>query len=140
MKTKQIITLITGMSLTSTALTEEAGVAPDINQLEEISVFSPTWWHISFNPDGSAELSGGANIYEVARAPAGRFSFEEIYNLLAPHLLVKNNDVDYKEVLQISFRIGTSDEGRALGKGFYLKDKEPMRKLMHGICDRLLPR
>ena len=37
------------------------------------------------------------------------------------------------------FRIGTSDEGRALGKGFYLKDKEPMRKLMHGICDNILP-
>lgn len=78
-----------------------------------------------------ARLSYGTKGLDRAQAPAGSFSFEEIYNSLLPHL--KQGVVDNPQTMAVGLIFGSS------GKGFYVEDKELMRKLMHGLRDKTIP-
>jgi len=114
------------------ALPEETDISiPKLDQLRTIDMGSSRLpWIGIFRSDGSALLGYGALAGDSANVPEASFQFEEIYNLLVPHLKPDfNDDVD---------RMGVGLYTGSSGKGFYLEDKEIMRKIMHGLCDKVL--
>jgi len=130
MKKQNIIALILGMSFTLVALSEEVAISiPKFNQLKRIYMGSAnSSWMGIFRSNGSAHLGYGA--LDGADVPKASFQFEEIYNLLVPHLKQDSNDEENMAVGLLS------DSPTA--KTFYLEDKETMRKIMHGLCDKVL--
>ena len=132
MKKKNIIALIFGVLFASTALPEETDFSiPRLAQLKEIDMSSARLpWIGIFRSNGAALLGYGAQ--DDANVPEASFQFEEIYNLLVPYLKPDfNYDVD-------SIGVGFFYPDTSIAKTFYLEDKEIMRKLMHGLCDKVL--
>ena len=131
---KHIIALGICISLVTVTFSQEANrPIPNINQLEYISLLSSTLWWAEFRPDGYAKLGSGSN--NSAEAPKGSFSFEEIYNLLVPHL--KGTWDGKSPVMSVRLSVPNQLETRY---SFYLEDKEVMRKIMHGLCEKVVPR
>jgi len=86
---KQIAVWFVGLLLVSEASAQEEDMSKfGVDQVFWISLrTSPTLWDGVFYRNGSAELKwGGSGSFDMAIAPKGSFSFEEVYNLLIPHL------------------------------------------------------
>ena len=115
--------------------------APDFDKMTEIVVFTPFiyGWTGKFVPNGSARLSYSGNIRHGAKTVEASFTFKETYTLVAPHLKQGGyqyvHDNELQDALVIRFYFGLDDPK---GKEFYIDDKETMRKLMHGLCDKIL--
>ena len=142
MRVKGITVLGLGLSLMSSALlAQENPAEPDFDTVKVITVDdgnSPGWYG-EFKSDGSAKLlrRGAEPVYRVAVAPAGSLSIKQIYDLVAPHL--KRPPADKKEVLNIIFQFDSSSTNRETEIHFYIEDKRVMRKLMHGLRDKVVP-
>jgi len=133
MKAKRIIVLIAGLSLVSAARADEGTDMdiPPFNQLESIRMGFGEW-NGRFSLDGSGSLGREGDLMNFAKAPAGAFSFKDIYNLLIPHLHRNGFNRDTMFV-----RLNRSDNHPA-GRMF-LSDKETMRTLMYGLRDKSVP-
>ena len=140
MKTKQIVvlisTLVAGIVLAPAVFAEEAEPFElDFSKLTMINVSFGGWWGL-FWPDGAARLERNQSHiepWETANAPAGSFSFEEIYALVAPHLKVESV-FKPKECLIITFSFDLPDfRGMCPYASFYIEDQQVARTLMHGL-------
>jgi len=127
---RSVAVCIICVSLAATSFTQETVRAiPSFDKLDGISLGVPVTWNGRFFSDGSAELINGASL--SASVPVGSFSFEEVYNLLLPHL---KQDEDAESMYVI---LDEKEEDTELPV-FFLSDKDIMRKIMHGLCDKLL--
>ena len=133
MKKTLIFSLIAGTLFVLMALLAMADISiPNINQLREITLNSyDTGWLARLFPNGSARLVYGASFSDSANIPEGSFSFKGKYDFLIPYLKQKPNNKE--ECISVGLYFGDS------GKGFYLEDKEVMRKIMHELCDKAVP-
>ena len=111
---------------------------PDFDKMTEIMVLttpSDLEWTGRFFPRRTRLFYSG-DIRYMARTPEA-ITFKETYDLVAPHL--KQGGYQYinelGDALVIRFYFGLDD---LKGKEFYIDDKETMRKLMHGLCDKIL--
>ena len=130
---KHIIALGICISLVTTTFPQETvRPVPSLNQLEHISFSSTLWW-AEFFPNGGAILGCGSN--NSAVAPEGSFSFEEIYYLLVPHVK-ENRAGSNSPVMGVWLSVANRMETRY---AFILEDKEVMRKIMHGLCEKVVP-
>lgn len=128
---KQTLTLAICMLLaTANCAQEKDRPIPTLDKLSGIQIGEAARWVGCFYPDGSARLSLGT-WYISSEAPEGSCSFEEIYNALVPHLKL---DEDVMHVILNEWE----DEETDLPV-FFLADKEVMRKIMHGLCDNVMP-
>ena len=89
MKQKSIIKLVIMLLLIPTTFANdwENTSIPSVDQLEKIKMFnlgSP--WRGGFCFDGSGWLGYGNQSLGLSRIPVGSFSFEDVYNLIIPHL------------------------------------------------------
>jgi len=144
MKTRQVIVLMIGMSFMSGASGQEVERSiPNLDQVIEIAPGSPhTRWLASFYSDGSAELKYGTGESPQGTAPAGTFSFKEVYDLLAPYLKPVNQEVGDKMgrtfmIIGIGLRIG--DEEVSQRWCLYPEDIEIFRTLMNMLRDKVVP-
>ena len=149
-----------GMSLvSSTLLAQEDAFKLDFDTLDEITFRAGNYpgWYGSFRSDGSAILirSDEGVLSGIAVAPVGSFSLKKIYDLVAPHLkrpVINNKEffnttflldssppTKKKEVLNITFRFDRALTNRETEVHFYIEDKRVMRKLMHGLRDKVVP-
>ena len=141
MRMKHVCLLIAGVLLVSGVSAEENDWSiPNLNQLKEITVtLHPYSWHGTFYPDGSALLTGGIGNSVRAVAPKGRISFKKTYALLVPHLRPVQ-EINYKTGEDTKFLfVGFFAEDKANSASFYIRDKEPMRTLMYGLRDKVVP-
>ncbi|MCL1857232.1 MAG: hypothetical protein FWF84_06320, partial [Kiritimatiellaeota bacterium] len=139
---KRIVTTVVGIliALSTTTMIAQASI-PSIEQVYLIRLQSShdTPWDGYFRPDGSATLlerRGGKST-----APAGSFSFAGIYNLLVA-CLKDRSGVNYGSAagyMNVTLEYGVSPELIVLGGGFFIQDKETMRKIMYGLCDKIVP-
>jgi hypothetical protein len=144
MNTKRSTALVIGMLLALTTFAEEAKpFEPDFSKMKDIIVTSRgrQRWVGQFWPSGGASLErspADINHLAFAQAPAGSFSFEGIYALVAPHLTTAPTALS-SECLTIYFRF-EGDEENPFGTRFWIEDKEAIRTLMHGLRDKVFPR
>jgi len=142
MKKKWVLLLIVGVLLVSDLLSESSNTSvPSIDQVTEINLRSAhTSWRGYFYPNGSARLVYGTGIPGVGVAPEGSFSFEEIYNLLIPHL---KQDFD-RMTVKWPVSVGVYTENQVTVQSWrlipelYPKDKEIMETLMYGLRDKVV--
>ena len=141
---KRIVTPIVGMLLMATARTEDVATSiPSTEHMMEINLV-PRYipWIATFYRNGAAKLEfrqTGTPLglpTGTAAAPKDSFPFEDIYNLLVPHL--KQGKATESD-LGIGFGFIAPDGKTLSGKGFYIEDQETMRTLMHGLLDRAVP-
>ena len=137
---KRISTLIAGMLLASSALLGQADtLVPNFDQVRRI-LLDITEWEALFFPDGSASLRDNTGAAHMpfppdVKAPAGSFLFEDIYNLLCPHL---RQSREYNEDVCVDLDSGIygprwEDVGYVR---LYLGDTEIMRTLMYSLWDK----
>ena len=129
--------LIVEMLIVSAALAATAEpFVLDINAISGIRIGnrSAIEWDGIIPSKGAARLEYGSELYEMASAPEGSITFEETCALVTPHLK-QGGDYNVNEILRMRFYFGLSDP---IGTEFYIEDKETIRKLMHGICDKIL--
>ena len=133
---RKILVFVICMSIVTVIFPQEANrPIPDIKQLESISFRFGMLWGGHFVPNGRAKLDIGSGDC-WADVPAGSFSFEEIYKLLAPHLKQDSDSEDVIDVMRVWLSIPDNlDSSHA----FFLDDKDVMRKIMHGLCDKVVP-
>ena len=144
MRMKQVNALVVGMLLASTAVAEEVKpFEPDFSKMTEIRVRFEKWTG-RFAHSGMARLqrvegSSHSEFWDLAEAPEGSFSLEEIYSLVAPHL--KPIPIpDSAECLSVAFYWGNPHvPGTRPPAYFYIEDKRVMRKLMYGLRDKVFP-
>ena len=111
---------------------------PSLEKVTEIRLgfHSEAEWRGRFFTNGVARLAYGKqtlmDAVDMAQAPEGSFHFKDIYNILAPYLK-QGQVVDTTNTMAVGFVLGSS------GKGFYIEDKEIMRKLMHELRDKTIP-
>ena len=139
MNAKGITVSVIGAWLMSTTLaTQENPAEPDFDTLDMIEVGDRNYpsWFGTFWSDGSAQLKilsiGSDGIFGTADAPAGSFSLKEICDLVKPRLNLQRG----AEAVQVNLYFGYSD---TTGKKFYVKDREVLRTLMHGLRDKVCP-
>ena len=142
MHVKGITVLGLGLSLVySTLLAQEDVFKPDFDTLDAITFRAGNYsgWRGDFSSGGSAILirSGEEFLSGRAVAPDGSFSIKKIHKLIAPHL--KRAPTDKKEVIYIDFRFDSSLTNRETEVHFYIENKRVMRKLMHGLRDKVVP-
>ena len=119
---------------------------PPQQELTEIMVSS--WnvggtWLARFHRDGSATFEFEVNGGDMADAPAGTFSFSEIYSLLVPHLLpAKTGDC----LVSLCLPRPTGDKlalplpgHDSLTVTMSLEDKAVIRKVMSEARDKTVP-
>ena len=138
MKMKQISAVIIGVLLLSdVSALEGERVIPSLDQVKSIKLSArPTLWEGTFYPDGSATLEwGGSGLLDKAGIPKGRISFEEVYNILAPHLKPKN---DRGKVMPVFLRVAGDEPARA----WYIhaeENKGLVQTLMFNLRDNVNP-
>ena len=145
MKMKRVGALIAGIFFAATALSEGTDVSiPSLDQLKYIRLsLHNISWDAKFHPDGSAmlEYNMTATFPPTANAPEGSFSFEDVYNLLLPHL---KQNLESREDMYVSLELVNGIYGpRWEDVGyvrFYLEDRETIRKLMYALADKAVPR
>ncbi|MCL2103556.1 MAG: hypothetical protein FWH21_00645 [Kiritimatiellaeota bacterium] len=129
---KQTLTLVISVLFVTTSFPQEKGWSiPSIDKLGGIMVCYASDWTGRFYWDGSASLISGSS--HLADAPEGSFPFKEIYKTLVPHL--KLDMGESKETLSVIFDEWEDTDLPA----FYLVDKDVMRKIMHGLCGKVMP-
>ena len=138
---KKIITLFVGTLLVSWALAEEVKMSiPSLDKVQTISLsslmYDPLLWDAIFFPNGAGCISiiGGGHASHAARAEEGMLSFEEIYNLLTPHLKPER---EYVEDISVFFERGVSPERRSFGERGWLEDPETIRQLTRLVRDKM---
>jgi len=134
MNAKRITGSVLGSLLASAALA--AGTEPFEPDLEKVSEIvlgfnSLPGWYGKIWRDGRGRLSYGSHIGHCGSIPGGGFSFEEVYTLVAPHLKWKFDNMG--EAMQVGFYFGDPSSGA----GLFIEDRETMRKLMLGLCDKI---
>ncbi len=105
---------------------------PSFDQVTKIGLLSHKGWMLNIYPDGSASLIYGSNPMDVAKAPKQSFSFQEVYNLLVPHL----SDT-YKEGKTIAVTLHVT--GQTSSISLYLEDKATIKKIMSQARDKSVP-
>jgi len=139
MYTQKNAILALGMLFMPIALTAKAEMFnPDFDTMYEIVVELRDFpaWRGTFYCNGTARFGRGSGIGTWGYTPAGSFFFEEIYTLVAPHL--KTGHSDNKEILGIGFYFCDSNTNFS-HQGFYIEDKKTIRKIMHGLADKVSP-
>ena len=128
---KQTLTLVISVLFVTTSFPQEKdNPIPSLDKLSGIMVCYASDWIGRFYSEGSACLFVGSGFIS-ADAPEGSFSFEEIYTTIVPHLKLDEDDKSLAVIL---------DEWKDTDLPvFYLADKEVMRKIMHGLCDKVVP-
>ena len=134
-----ITILATGVWLmSSTLVAQENPAEPDFDTVDMIEIEEPDFisrWRGTFWSDGSAWLERVDNsvlIVGLAEAPTGSFSFKKTRNFIKPHLSQEKD----AGAMQARLYFGYSD---TIGRQYYIKDKKVMRKLMHGLRDKVMP-
>ena len=130
---KRIVTLVVGLSLVSAARADE-GAGMDIPSFDQMANIRMRFgeWNGRFSPDGSGGLQYSNDSMGFASTPKESFSFEDIYNLLVPHLHRNRFDGGTMFV-----RLNRIDKHPV--REMYLSDKEVMRTLMYGLRDKSVP-
>jgi hypothetical protein len=105
---------------------------PNINQINEIDLFSDKGWMLRLHLDGSARLIFGSSATDVANAPSGTFSFQETYKLLAGHL-VNNGTADN------SITVSLRRPGETFPTTLYLKDGPTIKQIMSKAREKAIP-
>ena len=105
---------------------------PSLDQLDrvDIDINIAGLWSGQFYSDGSASLTFSPT--DGVYLPEDSFSFEEIYNILVPHL---KPFVWSHETMSVYFFL---TDQVAMDLSFSLEDKDIMRKIMYGLCDKML--
>jgi len=135
MKTEKIVMLFVGALLTSSAFSEEPKASiPSLDKVKEISLSFSSSWYARLFPDGGGHVAFPGGGWPAATAFEETFSFEEIYNLLVPHLKPTR---EYEEDIGVFFERGVSPEGMPFGGGGVLEDRETIRKLMRLLRDKM---
>jgi len=136
MKMKKNVMLFVGALLASSALTEERMMTIlSLDKVEVISLhFGSLSWYVRFISDGSgyAYIAGGGPI--GVPVSAGTFSFEEIYNLLVPHL---KPNYEYIEDIGVLFDYNVSTKGNPIRGGGFLENTEAISKLILLLRDKM---
>jgi hypothetical protein len=114
------------LNLCPMLLAQSVPAIPSFDQVMGITLFSHNGWQASFSPDGSGGLIYGSAPTDMSIAPKQTFSFQEIYNLLIPHLSGSSTD-------EKSIAVFISVKGRPPGTpncALYLDDKSTIKKIM----------
>ena len=144
-KAKQIIVLIStwvaGIVLAPAVFAEEAEPFElDFSNVVEIQVLSIKGYG-QFLPNGGARIDrfpARDKLGEVAIAPAGSFSFEEIYDLVAP-LRKPESAPTSKEYLTIRFLLTPSVDDKKPRVSFPIYDQQVIQTLMDGLKEKTVP-
>jgi len=107
---------------------------PRFNQVTGIGLMFCNGWMADFRPDGSAQFVYGSNSEDVADAPRGSFLFENIYNLLIPHLSQSYKGKKEKTI-SVSLRVANQTFPTML----YLEDKNTIKKLVSELRSKAVP-
>jgi len=114
------------LNLSPRLLAQNAPAIPSFNQVEKIMIFSHGGWMLNINQDGSGSLVYGSSGGDLARIPEKTFSFQEVYNLLVPHLIGSSTD-------EKSIAVALFVKGLAPGTAthaHYLDDTKIVRQIM----------
>ena len=144
MKMRQVAIVFAGVLFAAGATSQEGEKPiPHIEKIRKITLITShhTLWKVSVYPNGAAQLlwggigSSGLDGTEAV-APRGSGSFNEVYNLLVPHLKPFGS---YGVDMTIRFRgVSTNDSCT-----YYLdnteENREIVRKIMHGIYRKAIP-
>ena len=144
-KAKQIIVLIStwvaGIVLAPAVFAEEAEPFElDFSNVVEIQIFSLKGYG-QFLPNGGARIDrfpSRDELGEVAIAPAGSFSFEEIYALVAPHLNPESVPTS-KEYLTIRFLLTPSVDDKYPRVSSRIENEQVIQTLMDGLKEKTVP-
>jgi len=118
--------------ISSILIAQGSPVIPSFDQVTKIGLFSHKGWMLNIYPDGSASLIYGSSPMDIAKAPKQSFSFQEVYNLLVPHL----SDT-YKEGKTIAVTLHVA--GQTSSISLYLEDKATIKKIMSDARDKSVP-
>jgi hypothetical protein len=123
--------------------------SPEVPARQELTEIMISSWNVGgtwlarFHRDGSATFEFGVNAGDMADAPAGTFSFSEIYSLLVPHLLAaKTGDCLVSLCLpppageNLALPLPGHD---SLTITMSLEDKAVIRKVLSGARDKTIP-
>ena len=146
-KAKQIIVLIgiwvAGIVLTPTVFAEEVELSElDFNNVREIYVYV-SWerGYAHFWPNGAARLDRFPprhELGEIAIAPAGSFSFEEIYALVAPPLK-PNPGQNFTTHVPVIFFLTPSADDQDPRFSSRIKNEQVLQTLMDGLKEKAVP-
>jgi len=84
-----ILILVFGLPNKSTA--DESTGVPEFEQIESINLHTPNDWYLEIHRDGSGKFGYGALYTDCVRFPKGSFNPREVFLMLTPHLLKKDN-------------------------------------------------
>ena len=131
---KPILILVISMSFVAPSFSQKTdGLIPSFDKLNGVRLGIGARWAGCIFPNGSATLIYGSS--DSADVPEGSFSFEEIYNLLVPHL----KEDEGAEAMWVWLVEPEETPEETSLPTFYLADKEVMRKIMHELCDKAVP-
>ncbi len=112
-----------------------APAIPSFDQVDRISINTLRGWVLDIYPDGSGKLTYGSSAGDDAQIPVKTFSFQDVYNLIIPHV-TRNYSVD-KSVAVFLFVKGVPLTTPP--DPLNLEDKATIKKIMSQARDKSVP-
>ena len=138
---KRIIAFIIGIPLALSAQFDSAeykrvtqNSVPSFDQVHSIEIGHIRQWCGYFYPNGAAKLKHDDGM--EATAPADSFSFEEVYNLLVPHIKSRDDPHSGKNI-SVYFWDDELTAAYYLMTYLRLEDIDTMRTLMYGLLNKV---
>ena len=132
MKLLTLALLVAVLSSVSTMFVQGDPNIPSFDQVTQIGLFSYKGWTLDINPDGSGNLTYGSSFGDSARIPQQTFSFQNTYNLLAPHL---SKTYNAGKSIAVTLRIKDTPPGTPT-YALYLDDRRIVRQIMRRLRDK----
>jgi len=114
---------------------QSASSIPSLDQVDRITISSHGGWTLDLRPDGSGKLIYGSNGGDVARIPKQTFSFQDVYNLLVPHL---SANYPVKKAISVFLDVKGLSPGTPT-YALYLDDRRIIKQIMSDARDKAIP-
>jgi hypothetical protein len=135
MKSVCLLLAIAFTMLSSSAKLLAQSTVPNFNQVDTITISSHGGWMLQILPDGSASLSYGSLPMDNAQMPKQTFSFQNVYNLLAPHL---SANYPGEKAIAVALHVKDLAPGTPI-HALYLDDRRIVRQIMAEARDKGVP-
>jgi hypothetical protein len=108
---------------------------PDFDQVDKITISFHAGWMLEIHPDGSGKLVYGSSIGDLAQMPPQTYSFQDVYNLLKPHL---SGNYPGEKAVAVALQVKGLAPGTAT-QALYLDDRKIVRQIMADARDKSVP-
>lgn len=135
MKSVNLLLVIAFTMLNSSPRLWAQASIPNVDQVSKITITSYGGWMLEVYQDGSGKLVYGSSIDDLAQIPPQTFSFQNVYNLLAPHLI---ENYPGEKAIAVAMHVKDLAPGTPI-QALYLDDRRIVRQIMAEARDKGVP-